>query len=63
MIAIGLSKEQALDADLEAIQEINFTRNLQRGEGATMFFIIKEAKEAFLVFYKELKKYCKFILL
>ena len=28
MIAIDLSKQQALDADPEAIQEINFTGNL-----------------------------------
>ena len=27
-IAIDLSKQQALDADLKAIQEINFTANL-----------------------------------
>ena len=30
MIAIDLSKQQALDADPEAIQEINFTGNLYR---------------------------------
>ena len=30
MIAIDLSKQQALDADPKAIQQINFTRNLDR---------------------------------
>ena len=30
MIAIDLSKQQALDADPEAIQQINFTGNLYR---------------------------------
>ena len=30
MIAIDLSKQQALDADPEAIQQINFTGNLNR---------------------------------
>ena len=30
MIAIDLSKQQALDADPKAIQEINFTANLDR---------------------------------
>ena len=30
MIAIDLSKQQALDADLEAIQQINFTGNLEQ---------------------------------
>ena len=28
MTAIDLSKQQALDADSKAIQQINFTRNL-----------------------------------
>ena len=30
MIAIDLSKQQALDADPRAIQQINFTANLDR---------------------------------
>ena len=30
MTAIDLSKQQALDADLNATQQINFTRNLDR---------------------------------
>ena len=40
MIAIDLSKQQALDADPKAMQQINFTGNLDRA--ATMFFIIEE---------------------
>ena len=44
MIVIDLSKQQALDADPKAIQEINVTGKLDRGAGATMFFIIDEAK-------------------
>ena len=31
MIAIDLSKQPALDADPKAIQDINFTGNLERG--------------------------------
>ena len=50
MIAIDLSKQQAPDADPRAIQQINFTANLNRAEQTTMFFIIKEAKEAILDF-------------
>ena len=50
MIAIDLSKQQALDADPRAIQQINFTANLDRDEGATMFFIIEKAKETVLDF-------------
>ena len=45
MIAIDLSKKQALDADPRAIQQINFTANLDRDGNTTMFFIIEEAKE------------------
>ena len=41
MIAIDLSKQQALDADPKAIQQINFTTNIDRAEGTTIFFIIK----------------------
>ena len=45
LIAIDLSKQQALDADPRAIQQINFTANLDRAGKETMFFIIAEAKE------------------
>ena len=31
MTAVDLSKQQALDADPRAIQQINFTANLDRG--------------------------------
>ena len=31
MIAIDLSKQQALDDDPKSIQQINFLRNLNRG--------------------------------
>ena len=44
MIAIDLSKQQALDADPRAIQQINFTANLDRVGNTTMSFIIEEAK-------------------
>ena len=50
MTPIDLSKQQALDADPKAIQQINFTGNLDRPEGATMFFIIEEAKETVIYF-------------
>ena len=52
MKAIDLSKQQALDTDPEAIQQINFTRNLERNENEneTTFFIIKESKDIVLDF-------------
>ena len=52
LIAIDLSKQQKLDAAPKATQQINFTRNLNRAESATMFFIIEEAKETVLDFPK-----------
>ena len=45
MIAIGLSKQQVLDADPQVIQQINFTANLDRAENTRNLFMIEEAKE------------------
>ena len=50
MIAIDLSKQQALDADPRGIQQINFTANLEREGNTTMFFIIEKAKETVFEF-------------
>ena len=50
MIAIYLSKQQALDADPKAIQQINFTGNLAQDGNTTIFFITEEAKETILDF-------------
>ena len=50
MIAIDLSKQRVLDADPRAIQQINFTVNLDRAGNTTMFFIIEEAKETVFEF-------------
>ena len=47
MIAIDLSKQQALDADPKLIQQISFTGNLENN--LLMFFIIEE-KETVLDF-------------
>ena len=53
MIAIDLSKQQALDADPKAKKLINFTENLDRGGQTTMFFIIEQVKETILDFLQE----------
>ena len=45
MIAINLSKQQALDADPTAIQQIKITENLDSAGNTTIFFIIQEVKE------------------
>ena len=45
MIAVDLSKQQALVADPKAIQQINFTANLVRDESTKFYFILEEAKK------------------
>ena len=50
MIPVDLSKQQVLDADPRAIQQINFTANLDRAGNARFYFILEEAKETILVF-------------
>ena len=48
MLATDLNKQQALDAYLKVIQQVNFTGNVDRAAGATMFSIIEEAILDFL---------------
>ena len=50
IIAIDLSRQNELDADPRAIQQINFTANLDRAGNTTIFFIIEEAKETVFEF-------------
>ena len=50
MIAIDLNKQQALDADPRAIQQINFTANVDRGGNTRLYFILEEAKETVFEF-------------
>ena len=54
MIAIDLSKQQALDDDSKTMQQINFTGNLAKQ--VTIFFIIEEAKETVLDFSQGIVK-------
>ena len=44
LIAIELSKQQALDADSKVIQQIRFSGNVERAGNTTIFFIIEEVK-------------------
>ena len=50
IIAVDLSKQKALDADPRAIQQINFTANLDRAGNTRVYFIPEEAKETILDF-------------
>ena len=52
MIAIDLSRQEALETDPKGIQQISFPVTLEQAEYATMFFIIEEAKETILGFSK-----------
>ena len=61
LVVIDLSKQQKLDSDPKVIQQINFTVNLDRAEGSTMFFIIEEAKETVLDFSKGTVKVFSFL--
>ena len=67
LIEIDLCKQQKLGADPKAMEQINFTGNLDTAEGTTMFFIIEEAKKTVLGFSKRTVKvlwfYFKIILI
>ena len=41
MIAVDLNKQQALDADPRAIQQINFTANLDTAGNTRVYFILE----------------------
>ena len=53
MVAVDLSKQQTINVDPRAIQQIKFTANLDRVKNITKFFITEETKES-QTFYKEL---------
>ena len=56
MIAVDLSKQQALDADPRANQQINFTVNLDRAGNTRIYFILEEAIDTKLDFSQETVK-------
>ena len=50
MIVVNLDKQQALDSDRKAIQQIDFTANLDRTGNTRIYFIFEDAKETVLDF-------------
>ena len=56
MITVDLSKQQALDGHPKAIQQINFTANLDRDNNTRFYFILEEAKETIFEFSQETVK-------
>ena len=64
MITVDLSNQQALDADPKAIQQNNFTANLDRAGNTRLYFILEEAKEIFLwIFTRNCKIFVNEIIL
>ena len=41
MIPVDLSKQQAVDADPKAIQQINFTANIDKAGNTRFYFILE----------------------
>ena len=62
IVAIDLNKEQVLNADPKAIQQVNPTANLDQDGNTTILFIIEEVKKSLQIFHKELLKYCECVL-
>ena len=50
MIAIDISRQNELDEDPRAIQQIDFTANIDRAGNTTIFFIIEASKETIFEF-------------
>ena len=47
MIVIDLSKQQQLDTDPKAIQQINFTGNIDQAKVQQCFSLLKKQKKSF----------------
>ena len=63
LIAVDLSKQKALDADLRAIQQILF-QVVVEGEGNTkirLYTILEKSKETMLEFSKGTPNFCNYI--
>ena len=54
LIAADLSKQNALDADSRAIQQIIFTR---KASAAVIYYIYEKSKETVVEFYKGTTKF------
>ena len=56
LIAIDLPKQQVLDGDPKAVQQINVTGNIERDGNTETFLTIEEAKEIILDFSERTMK-------
>ena len=50
MIVVDLSKQQVLDADPRAIQQTNFTANLDSAGNTRFYLVLEETKETIFEF-------------
>ena len=57
VLAKSLNKQQALDIGLTAIQQIKFTRNLDKAGNSKMYFHYFKINP-FYMFYEEPWRYC-----
>ena len=54
LVAVDLSKQKELDADLRAIQQTELKYML--GTNSTIYWVLQKSKETILEFYKETVK-------
>ena len=45
MIVVDLNKQQTLDKDRKAIQQVNFTANLNKARNTRIYFILEKQKK------------------
>ena len=60
LIAVDLSKQKALDADLKVIQQIIFTGHVD-DEAIAVLYILENSKKQCYNFLKEQRKCCNYI--
>ena len=56
LVAVDLSKQKELDADLRAIQQIEFKYVI--GTNLTIYWVLEKCKETILEFYRGTAKVC-----
>ena len=61
MIAVELSKQQALDADPRAIQQINFTANLDRAGNTSLLYSRRSKRNCSRLFKRNSKSITEYI--
>ena len=63
IIAIDLSKQQKQDANSKELQQIRFTENLSKAEGAANFPLLNKQNKQLQIFQKKQLKYYGLVLM